>query len=231
VSDQLRIDRVGFGTFVRPGSETVDGRPRVETVLGYAVHHPQGVVLLDTGLGEAGPETEAHYRPRRVPLPQALQAVGLRVDDVRLVVNCHLHFDHCGGNPQLPGRPVVVQRRELELAHGPDHTVPELVDAPGLTYEVLDGDAELLPGLHVLATPGHTAGHQSLAVRGPDGTVLLAGQTHDGASAFAADVLAAQARGLGHGDPLPDPPAWLAAVLALDPREVRFAHDQSVWRP
>ncbi len=171
--DALRVDRLRLGTFLRPGSETVDGAPR----------------------------------------------------------------DHCGGNPLLAGTPVVAQRRELELARRAEYTLPELVDYAGVRYEVLDGAAELLPGLHVLTTPGHTAGHQSLAVRGGDGTVVLAGQAHDHASDFTAAVMARELR-LADGDRSPDElaglreaPAWLDDVLALDPRRVLFAHDEAVWEP
>ena len=52
----------------------------------------------------------------------------------------------------------------------------EWVDAPGLTYEPIDGDADVLPGIRILATPGHSPGHQSLVVDTRRGPVLLAGQ-------------------------------------------------------
>jgi N-acyl homoserine lactone hydrolase len=153
-----RIVRLDYGYFVRPAAETGSGQDRVEPVLGYAVIHPRGTLLLDTGMG-SHPDVDAHYRPRRTPFRAALGSVGLSVDDVTLVVNCHLHFDHCGGNPELAGRPVLVQERELAAARGPDHTLPELVDAPGIRYDVVDGEAEPLPGVLVLPTPGHTDGH------------------------------------------------------------------------
>lgn len=93
-------------------------------------------------------------------MPEALAAAGASVAEVTLVVNCHLHFDHCNGNPTLTGRPVVAQRIELELARSVDFTLPELVDAPGLHYLEVHGEAEALPGVTVVPTPGHTAGHQ-----------------------------------------------------------------------
>jgi N-acyl homoserine lactone hydrolase len=230
----LRVDdvrRVQLGRFIRPPDETETGQPRVEDVFGYLVDHDQGLVLLDTGIGLADEETEAWYRPRRIPLPKALATVGRSLDDVRLVVNCHLHFDHCGGNPLLAGRPIVCQRRELETARTTDYTVPELVDHPGVTYEEIDGEAELLPGLHVVPTPGHVDGHQSLVVRCGDATVVLAGQSHETASDFAADVRALAARREGFDDPLPSTPVWLARLLELDPARVCFAHDGAVWEP
>ena len=231
----MRIDdvrRIDLGSFVRPATETGTGRPRVEAVLGYVVRTPAGVLLLDTGLGEAGPEVEAWYRPRRVPLDAALGSVGLAVDDVALVVNCHLHFDHIGENPRFPGTPIVAQRAELTTAREvADYTAPALVEFPGARYEPLDGEAEVVAGVHVVPTPGHVDGHQSVVVACDDGTVVLAGQAHDTASAFSADVLAARARDLGHGSPLPEPSPWLERIMAFDPRRVVFAHDAAVWEP
>jgi N-acyl homoserine lactone hydrolase len=230
----MRIDdvrRLDLGTFVRPAEETGTGLPRVEVVYGYVVRTPAGVLLLDTGLGEADEETEAWYRPRRVSVDEALGTVGLATADVGLVVNCHLHFDHIGGNPRFAGRPLFCQRTELETARAGDYTVPELVDFAGASYDVLDGEAEIVAGVHVIPTPGHVAGHQSVVVVCDDGSVVLAGQAHDTASQWSADVLAARAGELGHRPPLPEPSAWLARILELDPRRVVFAHDAAVWVP
>jgi N-acyl homoserine lactone hydrolase len=227
----LTVRRVDFGYFVRSAVETGTGASRVEPCLGYLVDHPDGLLLVDTGMGNH-PDVEARYRPRRRGLDAALAGAGARVEDVRFVVNCHLHFDHCGSNPALPGRPIFVQRVELDSArHAPDHTLPELVDAPGLRHEVLDGEAEILPGLLVVPTPGHTPGHQSLVVRRRDGTVIVAGQSHDTAAGYGADVLAWRARRDQHEAPLPPAPAWIDRLQRLDPARVVFAHDNAVWEP
>ena len=226
------IGRLTLGTFVRPAAETGTTAPRVEVVLAYVVRHAQGVLLFDTGIGDADTETEAWYRPSRTPLATVLHRVGLSLGDVDLVANCHLHFDHCGGNPLLAGRPVFCQRTELDTAQTvEDYTVPRLVDHSGATYEVLDGESEILPGLLIVPTPGHTAGHQSLVVRCDDGTVVLAGQSHEHASDFSADALAVHARRIGTAEPLPVAPAWMQRLLELDPRRVLFAHDAAVWEP
>ena len=224
------VRRLLLGTFVRPPEET-SGAPKVEAVYAYAVPHESGLVLLDTGIGAADEETEAWYRPQRVDLAAALAEHGWGLDDVSLVVNCHLHFDHCGGNPLFAGRSVVAQRTELTTAIAGSYTVEELVDFPGVRYELLDGEAELLPGVHVVPTPGHVDGHQSLVVVCDDGSVVLAGQSHDTASAWSSDALAARARELGHGEPLPTYPPWMTRLLDFDPRRVVFAHDAAVWIP
>lgn len=225
------IVKLLLGTFVRPPEETGTGQPRVEAVYSYLVRHDRGLALLDTGLGRGADDTEAWYRPQRIPLPRALSDHGVSLDQVDVVVNCHLHFDHCGGNPLLAGTPVVCQREELTTARAGDYTMEHLVDHPGCRYELLDGEAEIWPGVHVIPTPGHVDGHQSLVMECADGTVVLAGQSHDTASAWSADALAVSASGLGHEDPLPRAPSWMPRLLEFDPKRVVFAHDAAVWEP
>jgi len=156
---------------------------------------------------------------------------GRTLDDVAIVVNCHLHFDHCGGNRLLPHRPVFAQRAEHAAALEEGYTNPALLDYDGVHYELLEGETEILPGAHLIPTPGHTTGHQSLALRCDDGTVVLAGQSHDHASGFTADELARRAQLAGLPQPLPDYPGWLDRLMDLDPRRVLFAHDLAVWEP
>jgi glyoxylase-like metal-dependent hydrolase (beta-lactamase superfamily II) len=88
-----------------------------------------------------------------------------------------------------------------------------------------------VPGVTLIPTPGHTDGYQSLVVRGPDGVVVVAGQSHESASEFAGDALALRARRDGVAEPLPVPPEWMPVLLAMDPSSVVFAHDHSVWMP
>ncbi|MEU5163720.1 N-acyl homoserine lactonase family protein [Streptomyces sp. NPDC020875] len=221
-----------LGYFVRPADEAGLPYPRVEAVTAYLVRHPGGLLLFDTGIGTGDAAADAHYRPRRRSLPAALAATGVRTGDIDTVVNCHLHFDHCGGNPLFPEVPIVVQRTELAAARAGGHTIDALIDFPGAVYEQLDGERLLAPGVRILPTPGHTAGHQSLLVetdRG--GPVLLAGQAYDSASEYAAAVLAVRAAADGVEQPLPPTRPWLARVTALAPRRILFAHDHALWEP
>lgn len=230
----MRVDdvvRLELGTFVRPSEETGTGKPRVETVLGYVARTSAGVLLLDSGLGRADDETEAWYRPKRVRIEDALRRVSLTTEDIDLVVNCHLHFDHIGGNPSFAGHPILCQRNELDTARTTDYTVAELVDFTGARYELLDGEAVVAPGVHVIPTPGHVNGHQSVVLECDDGSIVLAGQAHDTASEWSADALAARASEIGYDPPLPSSSPWIARLLEFDPKRVVFAHDAAVWFP
>jgi N-acyl homoserine lactone hydrolase len=216
------VRRVRFGTIVRPAEETADGWAHVEAIDGFLVPLPDGGLLLfDTGIASGDAEVDAHYRPERVPLRDALAAAGARLDEVTLVANCHLHLDHAGGNAELAGRPVLVQRSELEAARTPDYTVAGIVDAAGTRYEVLDGETEVAPGVRLIPTPGHTPGHQSLLL---DDGLLLAGQTHLTATGWTADAEAVRRA----TDQVAPPPDWFPALLPRV-REARFAHDAAVW--
>jgi N-acyl homoserine lactone hydrolase len=225
VSD-IEVRRVDFGYFVRPAEETESGSARAEACLGYLVEHPLGTLLFDTGMG-SHPEVDAHYRPRRHELVPTVADVGARPDQVTHVTNCHLHFDHCGGNPLLADRPIFVQATELSTARTThDYTLPELVESG--RYELLDGEGEILRGVSLIPTPGHTAGHQSLIVRRLDGNVIVAGQSHDTATGYSRDVLSWRH---GHGQSVPAAPEWIGLLQALDPKAVFFAHDRAVWVP
>ena len=133
----------------------------------HVVEHPRGRVLVDTGLIDSTPELDREWSPRFDPdaIPR----------DVAFVINTHLHFDHCGGNRLFAGVSIYVQRIEREAARDEGYTIPEWVEFDGARYVELEGEAELLSGLRVVPTPGHTPGHQSVLVDTEDGLVVVAG--------------------------------------------------------
>ena len=194
----------------------------------HAVVHRDGVFLFDNGAGTGNAEVESTFTPRVRPVEDALDAVGVSLADVTGAANCHLHFDHSGQNARLTGMPIFVQRTEWAMVHEPDYTVPEWIDVPGLAYEVLDGEAEVAPGLRVIPTPGHTAGHQSLVIDGPDGPIVLAGQAVRSREEWAGST-AKQDSGRPDAAEGETYDASVAQLRSLDPVRVHFAHDDAIW--
>ena len=193
----------------------------------HAVIHRDGVFLFDNGAGFGNAEVETMFTPRVTAIEAALADQGIEFADVTGAANCHLHFDHSGQNVRLPGIPIFVQRAEWAMVHEPDYTVPEWIDAPGLSYEVLEGEAEVAPGLRVIPTPGHTAGHQSLVVVTSEGTIVLAGQAVQSKLEWegATEPSASGASAAKH----PAYPDSVQRLRSLEPARVHFAHDPEVW--
>ena len=183
-------------------------------VLAFAIRHADGIVLVDTGIGEGNEWVDENYRPRSRDVRDALNAAMLDPKNVRVIVNSHLHFDHCGQNRAFPDVPIYVQQAELDLALRAGHTVVEWVDFPSARYEPVDGDREIVDGVSVLGTPGHTPGHQSVTVRTGDGLVLIVAQAAQDARSFAT----------GPADPS------IERLRALNADRIHFSHDRAVLR-
>jgi glyoxylase-like metal-dependent hydrolase (beta-lactamase superfamily II) len=196
---------------------------------GHAVEHPEGIFLFDNGAGFGNAEIDATFSPRVRPVEDALGEAGISLVDVTGAANCHLHFDHCGQNARLRGIPIFVQRTEWAMVREPDYTVPEWIDVPGLTYELLDGEAEVASGIRLVPTPGHTAGHQSLAIDASGGAIVLAGQAVQSREEWQG----AEGPDASGRSSAPDPDAYASSVdrlRQLDPVRVHFAHDPSIWQ-
>jgi N-acyl homoserine lactone hydrolase len=196
-------------------------------VMGYAIRHPGGVLLFDTGFGFGDEELDERYHPVGRPILEVLSDAGIHRDDVTALANCHLHADHAGQNREFPGVPIYVQSTEWQLAHTTDHTILEWIDGPETSYVQVEGDHEVALGLRLLVTPGHTSGHQSLLVDTADVSVVLAGQACYTAGEWDGDPDALE----GHSG-APDPTGYRASLQRLrdlDPGRVLFAHDRAAW--
>ena len=137
----------------------------------HVIDHPEGRALVDTGMTELHPAV-ADMDPRLSPLSQQ----DFDLAGIDIVVNTHLHFDHCGGNHLFAGRPIYVQRRELDDARNQeDYTIREWVDAAGVQYVLVEGELELLPGLRLVPAPGHTRGMQVVVVETERRRVVVGG--------------------------------------------------------
>jgi N-acyl homoserine lactone hydrolase len=195
-------------------------------VHGYVIMHPSGAMLVDTGVGGAG-EWLAEWRVVNRTVADALADAGLSPADISMVVNTHLHFDHCGQNAVFPHAPHYVQRIELSRAAQESRELYDWFGFMNARWELLDGDAEIVPGLSVVATPGHTSGHQSVRVATADGQQdVLIGDAAYTLAQFSGPP----------DDQLPpgqaaDPASWrdsLARIKSIGPARVHFCHDTGV---
>jgi glyoxylase-like metal-dependent hydrolase (beta-lactamase superfamily II) len=195
-------------------------------VHGFLVTYPGGAVLVDTGVG--GPqEWLDDWRVVNKSVAEMLEQHDMTPGDIGLVVNTHLHFDHCGQNAVFKHAAFCVQRAELDRARRESPQLTGWFDFMNARFELLDGDTEILPGLSVLATPGHTVGHQSVLVRSADGLsdVLIgdaAYQPRQYLNPADDDLPEGQARDLA---------AWrdsVARVKSAAPDRVHFCHHTEI---
>ena len=154
----------------------------------YVVRTSDAVILFDTGVapravpGLMRNDSFARFTDEDL-LVHRLDGLGLEPSNVDLVVISHLHYDHAGGAALFSGSELIVQKDEYAYAHYPAPFFAPFYyrknfDLPGSRWRLLDGDTELVPGVTVLRTDGHTPGHQSLFVELPDSApIVLAGDS------------------------------------------------------
>jgi glyoxylase-like metal-dependent hydrolase (beta-lactamase superfamily II) len=196
-----------FGVVPRPLWQTriaPDERHRIPLAMRcLLVEHPDGLVLVDTGLGNKEDRkfldiygVENGGLEGATQLEDALASAGFLPRDVRWVINTHLHFDHAGGNttldpelendprrhvrPTFPDATYIVQRGELDFARRTNERTR--ASYLPLNFEPIDaahrwrtveGDAQILPGISVRLTPGHVPFHQSVLVQDAGETAVF----------------------------------------------------------
>lgn len=155
----------------------------------YLIEDSDFTILVDTGTSvrwrEVHPKELSEswliqIAPDEYP-NRLLESIGFSVGDVDYVINTHLHYDHCGNNEMFRESTFLVNEAEMTHALSPGWWesfcyVRPVFDLPKLKYQKIDGDFDLTPGVRIIATPGHTEGHQSVVVKLEEtGTLVLAG--------------------------------------------------------
>lgn len=114
-------------------------------------------------------------------LPSALAALGLAAEDIDIVVNTHLHWDHCGGNVYFEQAEFYVHEKELEYADSPCpihragyFVYDRTLKGNGIQFRSVERDVQLAPGVSLIHLPGHTPGTMGVLVESSRGAVLLA---------------------------------------------------------
>jgi len=197
-------------------------------VHGFVIKHPRaGAILVDTGVGWPT-ELVKDWKVVNQHAADALAEQDLSPADVKIVINSHLHFDHCGQNAVFKHAPFYIQRSELERARKQETVTAQWFDFAGARFELLDGDAEIADGVRVVATPGHTVGHQSVFVESGDGVAVMIGDAAYTSDIYRdvekADLSAWRGQHANRRD-------WtrsLKKVHASHPSAVHFCHDTRV---
>lgn len=170
-------------TYLRGWGDTMD-----LPLIMFVIEGGDAPIVVDTGA-----DLSRAWDTHRIKMEQtvdeqpevALRAAGIDPDDVRLVVNTHLHWDHSSNNHLFPNADVVVQQLELDFARRPVpwhcrqfEALPDLTAAWQRAEDkmvTVKGDTELAPGVTLIALPGHTPGSQGVLVEGAKTRYLIAG--------------------------------------------------------
>lgn len=170
-------------------------------VRAFVIEHPEGNVLVDSGLPLEAIEDPSHWEWLNYATWSAtpanhvraqIKAVGIDPESIRVVVQSHLHYDHIGGIGHFPDAEFLVHRAEWEYAHAPADWISQVayplqdIDRPRVRWRLVDltaDDRELdLYGdgrIRVIFSPGHAVGKLSVLARLDDRTVLLTGDAAD----------------------------------------------------
>ncbi len=145
----------------------------------FVIEGGDETILVDTGLEEfmVPDEVGEKYGLRIQEFEDALASVGLRPEDVDVIIHTHLHNDHCENDYKCPNATIIVQEAEYEFFKNPhplDHRYyPDLLD--GLNVQTVRGDVTLRDGIDLVFTPGHTPGGQSVVVNTKAGRAVITG--------------------------------------------------------
>jgi len=165
-----------------PGMTYLSGFGEMTTNNGYIwyIEGPKENIIVDTG-GKAETLSMLGFPAKDVQSPEnALGKPGLKCEDIDIVVSTHLMFDHFEYAGKFKNARFVVQKDELDYACNPHPfmqyfylPIQELLDK--VNFEIVEGDREIVEGVKVLLTPGHSPGSQSVAIETEKGIALITG--------------------------------------------------------
>lgn len=138
-------------------------------------------ILVDTGLDENELFTPAQFLEETgmepASLIEGLAVHQLTVQDIDIVINTHLHDDHCGNNLLLPKAKFYTHQSEIDFCHAP-HPLDHRYDTyfiEGIDFITVEDGAEIVPGIRVLHSPGHSPGGLSVVIETGEGPAVITG--------------------------------------------------------
>jgi N-acyl homoserine lactone hydrolase len=221
-----RVAQLDLASVELPESHPAVSLGRTIPVHGFLIHHPDGPILVDTGVGFGNQFIDDLYTPTRTELDVALAEQGVELEEVVAVVNSHLHFDHCGQNPALFGGSTAFysQAIEVDTVRADEYyTDRRWALCPSTQQRLVDGDEDIADGVKILATPGHTVGHQSVLIQAGKERVVVGGQL-----VWNADEIEAEVASAANVDPIAGfqraAVDSIRRIKALHPRAIYLSH-------
>ncbi|MDO9536553.1 MAG: N-acyl homoserine lactonase family protein [Bacillota bacterium] len=141
-------------------------------------------IIVDTGpsvpLGQSSHLSSVEKTPDH-EIEKVLASVGVCISEVKIVINTHLHWDHCSSNKLFKNAEFITQRKELQYAIAPFMSHQSAYEPKDNflsvinRFNLVDGDEEIIPGVQVIQLPGHTPGHQGVLVKCDNANYLISG--------------------------------------------------------
>ena len=147
----------------------------------WYIEGSQPKILVDAGATASMFEEKGMPETDLISLEDGLNKLGVKPEDIGIVIVTHLHFDHIALSYLFKKAKFIVQKKELDYARNPhpiDSAGYDRSMFEGLDLEVIDGDKEIIPGVSVFLTPGHTPGGQSVEVNTTAGKAIITGYCH-----------------------------------------------------
>jgi len=167
------------------------GTKIIAPVICYLVIGKDFNMMVDTGNPDEEWSAKYHHpliQTEDMKPENAIKKYGVEPEDIDIIVNTHLHWDHCSNNDKFPNAKIYVQKKEIQFAISPLPTQYVYYESHQINmtpkfikdmnrFEVIDGDYDLADGIKLLFTPGHTPGFQSILVNTAEGKYIIASDT------------------------------------------------------
>jgi N-acyl homoserine lactone hydrolase len=169
----LEVDKSCMMYFTDPGV------PITIPTISFFIEGGEKNILVDTGASAevmkkhwAGPVSDVQS------FEGALAKLSLKPADIDIIIQTHLHFDHAGNNTKCKNAKVIIQEEELRFALAPHPLFAPNYDLElikGVSFYPVKGDTEIVDGIKVISTPGHSPGTQCVAVETTKGIAIIVG--------------------------------------------------------
>jgi len=167
----------------------VEGKVMLPT-MAFLAQREKEFVLVDTGMAWTERASQYHhpgsYQPEGAAIHERLASLGIRCEDVGLVIFTHMHWDHIFYMEKFVNARFIAHRKEYEFALNPIPVYYKSYEHPvlgirrpfeGIKIDLVDGEEEIAKGIRVFPSPGHSPGHQSVEIDTVEGPYICCGDS------------------------------------------------------